>query len=57
MLKEKVIVIEAGNDELKRAKPDYLKRKLQFLKKKILGQCCIIHSINYNGGLGEGKRW
>lgn len=47
--------IKAGKDKPKKEKQNNLKIKLQFEKKKILRLYCIIHSKNYNRGLGEGK--
>lgn len=42
LYKGKIIVIKAGKDKLKKAKQDHLKRKLQFVKKKILRLYCTI---------------
>ena len=47
-------VIKAGKEQLRKEKQNYLNRKLQLEKKKILGLYFIIHSKNYNGGLGVG---
>ena len=47
-------MIKAGKEQLRKEKQNYLNRKLQLEKKKILRLYFIIHSKNYNGGLGVG---